>query len=166
MSRPRLDPALDAVDLKILAALQRDGRTSKTRLAALVNLSPTPCGVRIQRLEKAGFIRGYHADVELHRLASLTRFRVTIGIEGSTNAKARRLEAALAQIPNIIECDKVLGDVDYILTVVARDVSHYQEIIDKLVSVDVEGISYITYPVSKVLKRAVDMSLLKVIPDR
>ena len=63
--------ALDAIDLKILAALQREGRITKTALAEQVGLSPPPCWERLKRLEKAGLIKGYHAEIDLaqHHLA-------------------------------------------------------------------------------------------------
>src|SRR5262245_8107306 len=60
--RPNL--ALDSFDLQILSVLRSNGRMTKVKLAELIGLSPTPCGARIERLEKAGFILGYHADVD------------------------------------------------------------------------------------------------------
>ena len=57
-------PGLDATDIRILSAVQKNGQLSKTRLAEIVNLSPTPCWARLDRLKAAGYIRGYHADVD------------------------------------------------------------------------------------------------------
>ena len=152
---------LDDFDLQILAALRRDGRMTKVRLAELINLSPTPCGSRIERLEKAGFIRGYHADIDTERLARLTRFRITISIRNWTTLKARRFESAIAKIPNIIECEAVLGDIDYIVTVLASSISHYQELIGTLLATVSDEIDYTTYPVSKSIKREVQLELLE-----
>lgn len=156
---------LDAFDLQILAALQRDGRMTKVRLAELINLSPTPCGSRIERLEKAGLIRGYHADIETMRLARLTRFRVTISIRNWTPPKARRFEAAVAKIGNIVECEAVLGDIDYIITVLASSISHYQELIGTLLATVTDELDYTTYPVSKSVKREADLDLLKLVNE-
>ena len=157
--RPNL--ALDSFDLQILSVLRTNGRMTKVKLAEVIGLSPTPCGARIERLEKAGFILGYHADVDIMKLAQLTRFRVTVAMRNWSTPKVKRLEAAIAKIPNIIECEAVLGDIDYILTIVATSISHYQEIIGSLVASFPDEIDYTTYPASKLLKRESELSLLK-----
>ena len=64
-------PRLDAIDLKILDAVQRDGRITKLALAEKVGLSPTPCWLRLRKLEKAGVITGYHARVEPRAIAPI-----------------------------------------------------------------------------------------------
>jgi Lrp/AsnC family transcriptional regulator of ectoine degradation len=151
---------LDANDRKLLGLLHADGRASKVRLASMVNLSPTPCGLRMENLEKSGLIRGYHADVDLTLLANLTRFIVAVSIKQWTALRARRFEAAIAQIPNIIECEAVLGPVDYTMTVVATSISHYQQIMGRLLSMKIDEIDFTTYPVSKAIKRSVDVRLL------
>lgn len=160
MFNARRSLGLDAFDLQILAALQADGRMTKVRLAEMIGLSPTPCGSRIERLEKMGLICGYYGDIDLARLASLTRFRVTVEIKESTPSKVARFEAAILKVPNIIECEAVLGDIDYIMTVVASSISHYQEVIGKLLSTVTDEVDYTTYPVSKHLKRPMDVPLL------
>jgi Lrp/AsnC family transcriptional regulator of ectoine degradation len=157
--RPSL--GLDSFDLQILAALQRDGRMTKVKLAEIIGLSPTPCGSRIERLEAAGLIRGYHADLDLTQLTGLTRFRLTLAIRNWTLAKAQRFEAALAKVSNVIECEAVLGDIDYILTVLASNVAHYQEIINTILGALPDEIDFTTYPVSKRIKRDVDLSLTR-----
>jgi Lrp/AsnC family transcriptional regulator of ectoine degradation len=157
--RPNL--ALDPFDLQILSVLRSNGRMTKVKLAELIGLSPTPCGARIERLEKAGYIRGYHADVDIMKLAELTRFRVTLSLHNWSLPKVKRLEAAIVKEPNIIECEAVLGDVDYILTVVAGSISHYQEIIGALMSAFPDEIDYTTYPASKMIKRENELALLR-----
>ena len=59
---------LDAIDIRILSAVQRHGQLSKTRLAEIVSLSPTPCWARLDRLKAAGLIRGYRAEIALERI--------------------------------------------------------------------------------------------------
>lgn len=152
---------LDSYDMQILAALRADGRITKVKLAELIGLSATPCGARIERLEKAGLIRGYFADVDVIKLAQLTRFRVTLSMRNWTSPKMKRLEAAIARIPNIVECEAVLGDIDYMLTVVAGSIGHYQQIIGSLISQFPDEIDYTTYPASKLVKRETDVALLK-----
>lgn len=152
---------LKASDLNILSALQADGRMPKVKLAELVGLSPTPCGVRIEKLEKAGLIRGYHADINIAQLARLQRFRVTISMRNWNPPKSKLFESAVARMPNIVECEAVLGDIDYVLTVLAGSISHYEEILGGLLGVFPDEIDYTTYPVSKPIKRECDLTLLK-----
>lgn len=161
MLTARRSLGLDAFDLQILAALQADGRISKVGLAEKVGLSTTPCGSRIARLEKMGLICGYHGLLDLTRLAGLARFRVSVEIKDSTPSKLVRFEAAVARIPNIIECDDILGDVDYIMTVLATNIDHYQEIIGGLIAAVAMEVDYTTYPVARIIKRPTDVPLLK-----
>lgn len=151
---------LDKIDLKILDVLQREGRITKARLAEQVNLTQTPCGARIVRLERAGLIRGYHADLDLRKLAKLSRFLVTIKLVNGVPEIARRFEAGLQKFPNVVECEAVLGDIDYVAVVVATSVAHYLQIIEGICAQGTIAIDYTTYPVSKAVKRASEMALL------
>ena len=71
---------LDQTDIRILSAVQQHGHLSKTRLAELVNLSPTPCWARLDRLKAAGFIRGFHAELALERIVDFTQVVVTVSL--------------------------------------------------------------------------------------
>lgn len=153
-------PAVDLFDLKILGALYRRGRISKTELADAIGLSPTPCGARIEKLETSGLIRGYHADIDIERLANLTQYHVTVSIKEYTPQKARRFEAEVAKIVNIVECEAVFGEIDYIMKVCVASISHYHAVMAPLVEMEID---YTTYPVSKVLRRRVDLPLLELI---
>jgi Lrp/AsnC family transcriptional regulator of ectoine degradation len=73
---------LDPLDLKILAALQREGRITKLRLSELVNLSPSACFERVKRLESAGYIRGYHAELDIGRIVRTSIVLVEIRLKG------------------------------------------------------------------------------------
>ncbi|MEE4237002.1 MAG: Lrp/AsnC family transcriptional regulator, partial [Anderseniella sp.] len=72
--------ALDATDIRILCALQQHGRLSKSQLAEAVNLSATPCWARFTRLQKAGLIRGYHAELALNRIIDVSKVVVTVSL--------------------------------------------------------------------------------------
>ena len=72
--------SLDATDIRILSAVQKHGQLSKTRLAEIVNLSPTPCWARLNKLKAAGYIRGYHADIALNRIGNFTEVIVTVAL--------------------------------------------------------------------------------------
>lgn len=161
MSTRKADqPHLDLFDLKILAALHRRGRISKSDLANAIGLSPTPLGARIDKLEASGLIRGYHADVDIERLANLALYHVTISIKDYTPQKARLFETEAAKIVNIIECDAVLGTTDYILKVYVSSISHYLAVMAPLTDMEID---YTTYPISRILRRCTDLSLLDLI---
>lgn len=154
---------LDRLDLKILAALHRDGRITKVDLSEAVGLSATPCCARIERLEKKGFIRGYHADVDVERLANLSRFIVTVSLKDYTPEKARRFEAIIARIPFIVECDAVFGSIDYVLEILAAGTAHYHEIVEPMLEMEID---YTTFPVSRGIRRQNEAELLSLLPAR
>jgi Lrp/AsnC family transcriptional regulator, regulator of ectoine-degradation genes len=151
---------VDLFDLKILGLLFRRGRITKIELSEAIGLSPTPCGARIERLEKSGVIRGYHADVDIELLANLTQYHVTVSIKEYTPQKARRFEAEVAKIINIVECEAVFGTIDYILKVYVASISHYHAVMAPLLEMEID---YTTYPVSRVLRHRVDLPLLELI---
>lgn len=145
---------LDAIDLKILAALQRDGRLTKIKLAEEVGLSVSPCLERMRRLEKAGFIRGYNAEIDLSKLVSASKVFVEITLGGHTAADFERFENAIADVPEVVECHAIGGGMDYLMKVVATDIDHYQQVIEALLNANIGIARYFTYIVTKPVKRA------------
>jgi glycine cleavage system aminomethyltransferase T len=87
--------ALDATDIRILSALQKHGRLSKSQLAEAVNLSATPCWTRYTRLQKAGLIRGYHADLAIDMIAQLSKVIVTVSLNSHRKSDFERFENAV-----------------------------------------------------------------------
>ncbi len=83
---------LDATDIRILSAVQQHGQLSKTKLAELVNLSPTPCWARLDRLKAGGYIRGYHAELALERIIDFTQVVVTVSLSSHRKAEFDRFE--------------------------------------------------------------------------
>lgn len=144
---------LDAYDIKILAALQREGRMKKVELAAEIGLTPSPCWERLKRLEEAGFIRGYRAEVDLDRILRHEHVFVTVTLGSHEAANFRRFESAIGEVPEILECFAVGGGVDYILQVVVPDVGQYQTLMERLLSADIGIHQYFTYVVTKAVKR-------------
>jgi DNA-binding Lrp family transcriptional regulator len=113
--------SLDAIDRKILAAVQADGRISNVDLAARVHLSAPQCLRRLRALEERGVIRGYRALVAAPQLdLGVTAF-VSLNIDGSAFGRVRDIEATIRSYPQILECHTVSGDYDYLLKVIARD---------------------------------------------
>lgn len=144
--------ALDAIDIRILAALQRHGQLSKTRLAEIVNLSPTPCWARLDRLKAAGYIRGYHADIALDRVVDLTSIIVTVALQHHRKADFDRFEAYIQDVPEIIECVTTGGGVDYVLKIVVTCMPAFQSLMDRLLAEDLSIDRYYTYIVTRRVK--------------
>ena len=145
---------LDAIDIRILSALQRHGRLSKTRLADLVNLSPTPCGVRLKRLESAGYVRGFHADIALDRVADVTRVIVTVSLAYHRRADFDRFEAHVLRHGDIVECIATGGGTDYVLKVVSPTLAAFQDLMAELLAAELGIERYMTYIVTREVKSA------------
>jgi Lrp/AsnC family transcriptional regulator of ectoine degradation len=143
---------LDKIDLKILAALQSDGRMTKLRLAETVNLSPTACWERLSRLEKSGVISGYTVRINMDKLVRRTTVLVEITLKSHQQSDFQRFEDAVLKEPAIIACDATGGGIDYILKIVTEDIDAYQRLIDKLLRLNLGIERYFTYVVTKNVK--------------
>jgi Lrp/AsnC family transcriptional regulator of ectoine degradation len=143
---------LDAADIRILSAVQKHGQISKTKLAEIVNLSPTPCWARLTRLRAAGYIRGYHADIALERVIDATRVVVTVSLTHHRKADFERFESYIQQVDQIINCVATGGGIDYVMTVVCPSLSSFQELMDELLSVDLAIDRYMTYFATRLIK--------------
>ena len=140
MAAPR-PPALDRIDVRILAALQRDGRSTIQKLAQTVALSPRACLERVRRLEAAGVIAGYQAVVELSRLSRPVNIFAEIILEKLANG--RRFEKRLAAIEEVVECWEVSGTIDYLARFVCADLATYQTITADLIDDSTLGVARI-----------------------
>jgi Lrp/AsnC family transcriptional regulator, regulator of ectoine-degradation genes len=144
--------SLDERDLKILSVLSREGRISKTELARRVHLSATPCWERMKRLEEAGLIRGYRADVALARISSHVVIFVMVELESHRSETFQIFERAIGLHEEIIAAWALGGGFDYLLQVIARDIDAYQRLIDALLEARVGLRRYFTYIVTKDVK--------------
>lgn len=140
---------LDATDHRILAALRRDGRITKLKLAEAVHLSPAACWERLRRLETAGIIKGYTAIIDLGATAPRTTVIVEISLKSHQQADFRRFEEAVAREPAILACDATGGGIDYIMRVVVPDIDSYQRLIDRLLEPQIGIERYFSYVVTK-----------------
>src|SRR5215467_12318183 len=120
---PKLD--LDAIDCRIIAELQVDGRLSNVELAEKVGLSPSPCLRRVKRLERDGYIEGYRAALRRDRIGLGFSVFVGIKINGHANERALVFEQAIVEMPEVVAYHLVSGEVDYMLEVVVPDVGNY-----------------------------------------
>ena len=156
-ARPSGRTPLDAIDLRMLGVLQRDGRISKTALGAAVGLSASACLERLRRLEREKLIVGYHAMVNLKALAGLHTFytEVTLGTHRAEDFE--RFERFVQKVEEIVECSALGGGIDYLLKVVCPDVDHYQSVIDRLLDQHIGIDRYFTYIVTKSVKSLTQM---------
>lgn len=145
-------PKLDAIDLRILIEIQREGRITKLALAERVGLSPTPCWTRLRRLEEAGIVAGYHARVALRQLVPIAVVFMEVTLGAHRQADFERFERAVKDIPAILSCWSIGGGIDYLLKVVARDIDAYQRLVDRLLEREIGIDRYFTYIVTKTIK--------------
>jgi Lrp/AsnC family transcriptional regulator, leucine-responsive regulatory protein len=120
---------LDAVDLRLLDALHRDGRASYAELGRAVGLSPSAVADRVRRLEESGVITGYTCEIDPDKLglpiAALVRLRYP-------NANYRPFHQLLATTPEIVEAHHVTGEDCFVLTVRARSMRHLEEVTGRI----------------------------------
>jgi DNA-binding Lrp family transcriptional regulator len=117
-------PVLDAVDNRILAELQADGRMTNVELARRAGISAPPCLRRVRRLEEAGIIRGYHADTDPQKLGWEVVFFAIVGLDSQKEAVLSAFEQLVAGWPEVRECHMIRGGGDFLLKLVARDTAH------------------------------------------
>ncbi len=123
---------LDRTDLKILQALQSEGRLTNQTLAARVALSPSACLARIRQLESAGVICGYHAHVALELVRPTLFIYAEISLKRHSPAEFSRFESMVKGIPEVVEAVQVSGQFDYLLKVVVPDIRAWRELAARL----------------------------------
>ncbi len=122
---------MDAIDRKILALLQGDGRLTVTELAAQVGLSVSPCHRRVRELERSGAIRGYRAVVDAGALGLGFEALVFVTMRREDRETLLSFEQGLAGIPNVVQAERLFGDPDYLVRVVTADLAAYQRLQDE-----------------------------------
>jgi DNA-binding Lrp family transcriptional regulator len=122
---------MDAIDRKILAELQRDGRLTITELAERVRLSVSPCHRRLKALEQSGAISGYRAQLNTHALGLTFDALVFVTMRDSSRDILAAFEQAVADIDNVLQAQRLFGDPDYLLRIVTHDVEAYQRLYDE-----------------------------------
>lgn len=155
---------LDAIDLRILEAIQQNGRITKLALAEKAGLSPTPCWLRLRKLEKAGIVTGYHARVAVRRVAPVASVMMEVTLANHRQADFERFERTVAATPEIVACWSVGGGVDYILKIMAPDIDAYQRLVDSLLDRELGIDRYFTYIVTKTVKEETVLPLETLLP--
>lgn len=159
-SRRRL---IDRIDLNILAALSSHARISKVQMSAEVGVSASRCYERMRRLEQAEIIRGYHADIDIARLASCLQLLVQVKLLNYTSSRAKQFEKTVLKIPEIVACQSVLGVIDYVMVVVTENVERYEGIIAELRASSENEFDFVSYPISKSIKSRGDGDLRQIV---
>ncbi len=144
--------ALDDRDVRMLQILATEGRIAKTELARRVNLSATPCGERLKRLEREGLIRGYRAEVALARIAPHITVFVLVELEAHRADSFATFERHIEGCAAITGAWALGGGFDYLLQVLARDIADYQRLIDGLLEARIGLERYFTYVMTKAVK--------------
>jgi DNA-binding Lrp family transcriptional regulator len=123
---------LDAIDLRILAELQADGRITNVELSRRAKITAPPCLRRIRALEKAGFIRGYHAELDGRSLGFEVTGFVFVGLASQKDGDLKHFEESARRWPEVRECHMLSGEVDFILKCVAPDMATFQDFVTHL----------------------------------
>jgi len=116
------------MDRRILAVLQKNGRISNAELSDRINLSPSACHRRVQRLERDGYIRGYVAMCDPKQVGKPTTVFVEITLAGQADEVLEAFEREVARVPEVLECHLMAGQADYILKVVAEDTEDFARV--------------------------------------
>jgi Lrp/AsnC family leucine-responsive transcriptional regulator len=125
---------MDAIDLRILARLQQDARTSNVELAKAVNLSPSPCLTRVRALEGAGYIERYVTLLDPKKVGLTVSVLVQVTLEKQIEPALETFERAVRERPEVMECYLMTGDADYLLRVLVPDVPAFERFILEFLS--------------------------------
>lgn len=140
---------LDRIDIKILYELQKNGRITNVELADLVGLSPSPCLMRVKKLQQAGYITGYSAQIDLAKLGETLTVFTEITLKNHRYSDFARFQQAVEKFDEIIECHLISGGYDYLLKFVTGGIMNYQNIVEKLIAMDIGIDKYFSYVVIK-----------------
>ncbi len=127
---------MDAIDRKIIRALQQDARLTNQDLAALIGLSASPCLRRVRKLEQDGILSGYTALVDQEKFGLPINVFVNIRLEKPSTDTIRAFEVAIENIDAVVECYLMTGNRDYLLRVVSSDLKSYEHLVrDRLTTI-------------------------------
>lgn len=141
---------LDRIDLNILTELQRNGRIPNVELAEKVHLSPSPCLMRVKKLQSAGYITGYTAQVDVSLLGEMLTVFTEVTLKNHRQIDFARFHEAVQRLDYCVECHLISGGYDYLLKFLTPGISAYQAIMEGLLEnpqVDIQ--KYFTYIVLK-----------------
>jgi DNA-binding Lrp family transcriptional regulator len=120
---------LDSIDIRILSELQNHGRITNVELSRRAKITAPPCLRRMRALEKAGYIKGYHAELDSRSLGFEVTAFAFVGLSSQADADLKRFEEQVRSWPLVRDCHMLSGGVDFLLKCVARDLSSFQSFI-------------------------------------
>ena len=127
MLKSRTLQTLDKFDIAILQELQADGRLTNAELSARVGLSAAPCWRRVRALEEGGYIKGYRAEIDRHKIGLGVLAFVRLDADRNNGDVTRQLEEAIRAIPEVISCHYISGTGTFELQVVSRDLNTFSQ---------------------------------------
>ena len=121
-------------------------------MAEIVNLSPTPCWARLDRLKAAGYISGYNATLALERIVDFTLVVVTVSLTHHRKTDFERFEAHIQGLDEVTECVATGGGMDYVMKIATPSLATFQSVMEEMLSADLKIDRYMTYIVTRQLK--------------
>lgn len=140
---------LDRIDVRILHELQKNGRITNVELAELVHLSPSPCLMRVKKLQQAGFIMGYSAQIDVAKLGPTLTVFTEVTLKNHRQIDFARFQEALMKVEECIECHLISGGYDYLLKFVTAGISEYQTIMESVIDRELGIDKYFSFVVMK-----------------
>lgn len=140
---------LDRIDIKILYELQKNGRITNVELAELVHLSPSPCLMRVKKLQAEGYIIGFSAQINVAKLGQTLTVFTEVTLKNHRQIDFSRFLAAIEKVDSIVECHLVSGGYDYLLKFIASGIIEYQTIMERLIEMDIGIDKYFSFVVLK-----------------
>ncbi|MBT9246445.1 Lrp/AsnC family transcriptional regulator (plasmid) [Gemmobacter fulvus] len=140
---------LDRIDIRILAVLQRNGRITNVELADEVNLSPSPCLMRVKKLQQAGYITGYSAQINLAQLGETLTVFTEFTLKNHRQIDFARFQEALEKIDSCVECHLISGGYDYLAKFVTSSITDYQSMVEGLIDRNAGIDKYFSFVVLK-----------------
>ena len=157
---PRKPRKLDRTDKLILKKLQEDGRISNVALAKKVNLSPTPCLERVRRLERHGYIKGYTALLDPHKVDAGVLVFVEIDLLRNSPDAFRDFRREALKLPELLECHLVSGNFDYLIKARVKDMQQYRALLGEKI-LALPGVSDSrSYVVMEEVKESTELTVL------
>ncbi|MCJ8140985.1 Lrp/AsnC family transcriptional regulator [Falsirhodobacter halotolerans] len=160
------DHKLDRIDVRILAELQRNGRITNVELADLVALSPSPCLMRVKKLQQAGYITGYTAQIDVAKLGETLTVFTEFTLKNHRQIDFARFQEALEKVDSCIECHLVSGGYDYLAKFVTAGITDYQNIVEALIDREIGIDKYFSFVVIKTPFVKSQIPLTRLFTDR
>ena len=140
---------LDRIDIKILYELQKNGRITNVELAELVHLSPSPCLMRVKKLQAEGYIVRYSAQIDIAKLGRTLTVFTEITLRNHRQIDFARFLAAVDKVDSAVECHRVSARYDYLVKFVTAGIGEYQTIMERLTDMDIGIDKYFSFVVLK-----------------